>query len=620
MRYIGSKGKIVEQIDDLIKSLKLDKENYTFFDAFSGTATVGNYFKDKYKIIANDTLFSSFVMTQAKLNTPDMKFSNLKVDPFEYFNDENNQTKGFIYTNYSPGGSERMYFSKENAARIDFIRLTIEKWYKEEKIDSKEYYYLIACLLESISKVANVAGVYGAYLKKWDPRAIKAMKFIPVEMNKMNSKFENEVYNEKIEELINDVSGDILYLDPPYTKNQYSVQYHMLETIALYDNPELKGKTGARDTSKLTSDFSKVGEVHVAFEKIIARAKFKHIIMSYSSDGIMSKEYIENVLKRHGKNETLIFKKIEYRRYLNSKAKDAEHYEYLFYIEKKDDEEINYSSPLNYIGGKADMIEFLKNNSPKKFSRFVDIFGGGFNVGVNYNCEQLIYNDCNFKVRELLETFKNEDTATIYKYIERMIKKYKLQHGEKEPYLKIRELYNNTPMEKRDPKLLYLLVLYGFQQQIRFNSSYDYNNPVGQAGFNDKLAEKLISYCRNLKEKNVSFYSKDFMELDEMFNSDTFIYLDPPYLITLGSYNDGKRGFNGWNEAEEKRLLDYLITLNKRGVKFMLSNVLEHKEKQNDLLKKWIKENGFNVITYEGKARKKRNEVIIVNYEVNEND
>lgn len=614
MRYIGNKGKIVEQIDDLIKLVKIDKENYTFFDAFSGTATVGNHFKDKFKIIANDTLYSSYVITQAKLNTPDMKFSKLNINPFELFNDVTKQKKDFIYNNYSLGGSERMYFSEANASRIDYIRSKIEEWFTSGKIDSKEYYYLIACLLESVSKVANVAGVYGAYLKKWDPRAIKPMKFIRVDIEKNESKFENEVYNEKIEELINDVSGDILYLDPPYTKNQYSVQYHILETIALYDNPEIKGITGSRDTSNLTSDFSKIGNVHVAFEKIIARANFKHIILSYSSDGIMSKEYIESVLKRHGKPETLVFKRIEYKRYLNSKAKDKEHYEYLFYIEKKDSE-INYSSPLNYIGGKADMIEFLKRNAPNNIDRFVDLFGGGFNVGINFNCEQLIYNDCNFKVKELLEMFRNEDTVEIYKYIEKMIKRYKLEHGKKEPYLRIRKLYNSTPVENRNPKLLYLLVLYGFQQQIRFNSSYDYNNPVGQAGFNDKLAEKLISYCRNLKEKNVSFYSNDFTSLDDLINKNTFVYCDPPYLITLGSYNDGKRGFNGWNESEEVRLLKYLEKLNKKGVKFMLSNVLEHKQLTNTLLIDWINKNGFKVIAYDGKARKNRNEVIIINYD-----
>ena len=196
------------------------------------------------------------------------------------------------YIKFSPGGSERQYFSEENA-RIDYIRSTIEKWYGEEKINKNEYYYLIACLIESVSKVANVAGVYGSYLKLWDPRSVKPMKFIKVEQLKETALFENEIYNMNLEELINDISGDILYLDPPYTKNQYSVQYHLLETIALYDEPELKGKTGARDTSSKTSKFSKPGEVHIEFEKIIAKANFKYIILSYSSDGIMSKNTLK---------------------------------------------------------------------------------------------------------------------------------------------------------------------------------------------------------------------------------------------------------------------------------------------------------------------------------------
>lgn len=616
MRYIGNKNKILNYIESLIKDKKINKENYTFCDAFSGTATVGNYFKDRFKIIANDNLYTSFIMSNARLNTPDLKFEKLGKDPFEIFNNENNKLHGFIYNNFSPGGSERQYFSEDNAARIDYIRTRIEKWYNEEKVTRNEYYYLIACLIESVSKVANVAGVYGSYLKIWDPRAIKPMKFIHVEQLKEQALYENEVYNKNIEELINDISGDILYLDPPYTKNQYSVQYHLLETIALYDEPELKGKTGSRDTSSKTSKFSKPGEVHIEFEKIIAKANFKYIILSYSSDGIMSKEYIESVMKRYGKPETFEFRKFTYKQYLNSKAeKDEKHCEYLFYIEKKDDiSEVNYSSPLNYIGGKADMVSFLKDNAPRKVDRIIDIFGGGFNVGVNFNADQIIYNDCNFKVKELLEMLRNTETLDLYKYISSMIKKYKLEKGEKEPYLRIRELYNNQPKDKRDPRLLYLLILFGYQQQIRFNSSYNYNNPVGQAGFNDKILEKLISYCRNLKEKNVVFMSKDFEDILEHINKNTFVYLDPPYLITLGSYNDGKRGFNGWTEKDEIKLLDFLTKLDKMGVKFMLSNVLEHKNKKNELLINWIKKNNFKIIEYNEKARKSRKEVIIVNY------
>src|SRR5574344_1213982 len=129
MRFIGNKQKIIGEIEDLINSLKLKNENYTFCDLFSGTATVGNHFKDKYKIIANDNLYMSYVISQAKLNTPNLKFEKLGLNPFDVFNDINNKIEGFIYKNYSKGNSERMYFSEENAKRIDYIRTTIEKWH-----------------------------------------------------------------------------------------------------------------------------------------------------------------------------------------------------------------------------------------------------------------------------------------------------------------------------------------------------------------------------------------------------------------------------------------------------------------------------------------------------------
>ena len=158
--------------------------------------------------------------------------------------------------------------------------------------------------------------------------------------------------------------------------------------------------------------------------------------------------------------------------------------------------------------------------------------------------------------------------------------------------------------------------MYGIQQQIRFNNSLDYNNPVGQAGFNDKILEKLISYSRITKQKKVFYYSEDYERFYDYINKDDFVYIDPPYLITLGSYNDGKRGFNGWNQQEEVRLLEFLKELNKKNVKFMLSNVLIHKNKENLILGKWIKENGFKIINYNGKARGNRQEIIVINYEV----
>ena len=266
------------------------------------------------------------------------------------------------------------------------------------------------------------------------------------------------------------------------------------------------------------------------------------------------------------------------------------------------------------MGGKSEMMDFIKKYSPKEVNRVVDVFGGGFNVGINYDTSEIIYNDCNYKVKQLIQMFKETETIDIYKYVISMIKKYKLEKGAKEQFLKIRELYNRPEPPIRDSKLLYLLILYGFQQQIRFNSNMEYNNPVGQSGFNDKIFEKLVSFSREIKEKNVTFMSEDFEYLENYIDKNTFFYCDPPYLITLGSYNDGKRGFNGWNEKDEIRLLNFLKKIHDKGGKFMLSNVLEHKDKTNKILKNWIKENKFKLIKYEGKS--KRKEIIIINYEV----
>lgn len=615
MRYIGNKESILDEIYKLIESRNLFDGNKVFFDAFSGTASVGNMLKNRFKIIANDYMYFSYVYSNGRLNDIKNGFKKLSVNPFEYFNSINTGIHDFITENYSPAGkSGRMYFSVENAMKIDFIRIKIEEWKKLQQITDREYYYLLACLLESISKVANIAGVYGAYLKKWDPRAIKQMKYIELDPSDESISI-NEVYNEKLEDIIMEIDCDILYLDPPYTKNQYSVQYHLLETIARYDNPEIKGITGSRVSKGTTSDWSVPGKVEILFDRIISKTKAKHIILSYSSDGIMSKEYIESVLKRYGVEDSIKFRKILYKKYRNHQTDSTdEHYEYLFYAELKNKDDIIYTSPLNYMGGKADLIPFLIKNEPHEYTKFIDLFGGGFNVGINSKCTNIIYNDCNFKVKQLIEMFRDLDTYQIYKYLMQNIKKYGLTKNGKEAYLKARADYNHPEPPMRDPKLLYLIVLYGFQQQIRFNSSLEYNNPVGESGFNEKILEKMISFSRIIKEKRARFLSDDFSELIGYIDSKTFVYCDPPYLITLGSYNDGKRGFNGWNESDEIRLHDFLDEVSKVGGKFMLSNVITHKGKVNNLLVNWIKKNNYRVIECNEKVKKSRNEIIVVNY------
>lgn len=626
MRYIGNKTKLLDKLEQLLSRKGLAKKGLVFCDLFAGTCTVGDYFKNNYEIIANDTLYTSYVISNAKLKYKDTFFQNLGFDPFEYFNniDSSNYTTGFCYNTFAPTVSGRQYFSDENAKLIDLIRNTIDEWFDSKKIDENEKYYLIGSLLESVSKVSNVAGVYSAFLKIWDPRAVKKMEFIPIETYAGNSKYLNEVYIEDVNDLIGKIKGDILYLDPPYTPTQYISQYHVLETIARNDNPEIHGVGAHRDNGNQISSWCKKGLVHEEFEKLIANANFKHIIFSYSDAGIMSKEYIEKVLKRYAKDGTYEFKEISFVKYKSTRAVAREikentankaHYEWLFYIEKK--ENPKYISPLNYIGGKFEVIDLIKDNLPKRIDTFYDLFGGGGTVSLNVNSKKTVYNDINWVVRDLLEKITHDDFVQTYNYIEKSIKKYNLEKKNKESYINFRNKYNSVEKGSRNPLDLYLLICYGFEHQIRFNSNMEFNNPCGNSGYNQEMLEKLVSYSNKTKKMNIVFKSMDYKKLLPDIEKNDFVYCDPPYLISCGAYNDGKRGFNGWDEKQEQELLDFLDILNSKGIKFMLSNMRDRNKKSNTPLSKWIKKNNYRVIVNETitkRNRQDRQEIIIINY------
>lgn len=614
MRYLGNKESICDEIVSLINEKTKENRRNVLFDAFCGTGTVANALKDNFDLVLNDNLTLATTFSVGRIFKGNCKFSGLGFNPIEFFNSNKNTRDGFFSNNYAPAKSGRMYFNDYNAGRIDYFRGQIEEWKTNNQINYYEYCYLLACLLESVSKVSNVAGVYGAYLKTWDPRAVKEITFIDVE-GTISKKTPNikDIYNKDIIDIIADVDCDVLYLDPPYTKNKYSVQYHLLETLIRDDNPTLKGITGTRDLSFASDAWSSKYKVDVEFERVIAKTKAKHIVMSYSSDGIMSKEYILNVLRRYGKPETLIAKEITYKKYRNFKTfSDDEHFEYLFYIEKRDAKDVEYYCPLNYMGGKTNVIEFIKPALIGK-SIFVDLMGGGFNVGINaFEFQNIIYNDINFIVKDLLLMFKQIDTATLLRKIETIIQKYGLEKHNADAYFKLRNDYNFIYRNRGDYAVyLYSLILYGFQQQIRFNSHYEFNNPVGESGFNDSIREKIVSFSRVIKEKEVTFYTLDFEGIEKQIDKKCLVYVDPPYLITLGSYNDGKRGFNGWNLKEEKRLLDFLDRIKKTGCKIVISNILEYKNKTNDLLIKWIDENKAKVETITIRGRKE----VLISYE-----
>ncbi len=307
MNYIGSKYSILSYIDEVIEDFTVAKDNTVFCDIFAGTGVVSKYFKEKgYNIIANDIEYFSYVTLKALVEVNDeLKFETLSrknIDPFVCLNGLNGK-KGFIYKNYSLGGTKRkeykrQYFSDENAKKIDACRIKIEKWRKRNKITESEYFYLLACLIEASDKVANTASVYEAFLKNLKKSAEKKIIIKPLELTFKN--VECEIYNEDSKNLIRKIKGDILYLDPPYNTRKYDTNYHILETISLYDNPKIKGKTGLRIDDSKKSNYCIKNSASKELEDLIKNAQFKYILLSYNDEGIIPMDEIEKIMKKYG--------------------------------------------------------------------------------------------------------------------------------------------------------------------------------------------------------------------------------------------------------------------------------------------------------------------------------
>jgi adenine-specific DNA-methyltransferase len=299
MNYIGSKQSLLPFLEQSIKQVIGKGPAPVFCDIFAGTGAVGRHFKQLgYEIIANDFQYYSFVLNRHYIgNNKPLNFDKLKMNAEEvcvYLNNLKG-TNGFITKNYC---AERKYFTKENGARCDAIRTQIEQWKKQDLVTDDEYYFLLATLLESIDKVANTASVYGAYLKEYKKSALKSLQYVPLPL--FTDDKDHKIFNKDSNELVKEIETDVLYLDPPYNTRQYCSNYHVLETIAKYDKPQLIGKTGLR-VEKNNSKYCSPVAVKEQFEDLIMNAKAKYIFLSYNNEGLLSLEDIKEIMSKRGK-------------------------------------------------------------------------------------------------------------------------------------------------------------------------------------------------------------------------------------------------------------------------------------------------------------------------------
>ena len=296
-------------------------------------------------------------------------------------------------------------------------------------------------------------------------------------------------------------------------------------------------------------------------------------------------------------------------------------------------------SPLNYTGGKHRLLPQIMPLLPHKIDTFVDIFCGGANVGINVHANNVIYNDkCDYLIN-LYKIFDKYSTSELLRKIENIIKTYCLSnsfvHGydyygcnsadglskyNRDRYTQLKSKFNSR--KKKDDGyylLLYVLIIYSFNNQIRFNSKGEFNLPVGKRDFNSKIRKNFCNFVNKIKNQQKQFMSQDFRKIDiSMLTINDCVYCDPPYMISTASYNEQ----NGWTPKDELDLLQFLDSLNKQGVKFALSNVTHHKGNVNKLLIDWSQNYVVHELnfTYENSSYhgnntdKQTREVLITNY------
>lgn len=241
-----------------------------------------------------------------------------------------------------------------------------------------------------------------------------------------------------------------------------------------------------------------------------------------------------------------------------------------------------FKSPMNYMGGKHKLLPQIEPLFPKEIEVFVDLFCGGLDVSLNVKSDKKICNDLEPHIIDFYTNIQKLSGEEVHNKLMEIVKEYGLSKENADGYNQLRKDYNANP----DFLKFYSLIAHSFNHQLRYNGSGEFNMPFGKnrSNYNDKLQVRLQEFVDRIDD-SFTFTNKDFrkMEFSVQNKDKTFVYCDPPYLITTATYNEN----GGWTEKEEESLLRNLDMLNSLGVKFGLSNVISQNGKTNEILEKW---------------------------------
>lgn len=326
MDYLGNKAGLAQDIVRTVQQRVSPGAHVA--DLFAGTASVSLALANAgYHVTANDLLPLSVIWTKARLLGRGAEFSGLArtlgslgEDPLATVVsvlDELEGTTGWVTQNYSPvslssAGVERRYLTTANAQKVDAIRLRLREW--RPYISDAEHALLMTTLLEAVSAVSNIAGTYGCYLKDWKPVALKPLALQPY--RDVAETGDHAVLASDADTVAAELTPDLIYVDPPYTKRQYAAYYHLLNSIASDVESQLTGSTGLPDWRPLASDWCYKRKAPAALERLVAKSAAPVVVLSYSSDGHIPDETIRTILGTYGDVEVQEF---EWRRYRSSR-------------------------------------------------------------------------------------------------------------------------------------------------------------------------------------------------------------------------------------------------------------------------------------------------------------
>jgi adenine-specific DNA-methyltransferase len=343
--YIGSKMKLLDFIQKSITDYTGKSYNSitSFADICSGTGVVAfDVMRGGCNnIMTNDIQHYAYIVSsvwcktdidvekvRGIINDMNTKLSNLSDNNLENVNIDD----FFVYKNYTEAGPDgRLYLTRLNGYKTDVVRKSIENLYMSKRVNEKEYRLLLKLLLYAVASVSNIASVYGAYLKKYKNVALKNLTLNISLLDNLVDNIVNsrnichESNNMGIVDLLqtDDLSKyEVVYMDPPYVANRsYHDNYHVLETISRYDNPKLKGKTGLREVVDTKSKFCSKRDALEEFRLVLSKIRSRYMFISYSSESIVSKEMMIELLKSSGWLDVRCYEK-EYQRFKSNKNSD----------------------------------------------------------------------------------------------------------------------------------------------------------------------------------------------------------------------------------------------------------------------------------------------------------